>query len=113
MRYAEENPREDGCYQRWWEKRVGDDLTVAEAAAEHTGLVFHLHNRGVAALGGQLQIRSGDFIVAIGTTDFFGNICHQIQVGTPGGNVDGIALYGDFQQGQILDHVFLGNVGAE
>ena len=62
---------------------------------------------------GVLEIRCGNFVIAVGSTDFLSNIGHQVQVGAPGGDKNIIALNRDFQQIQILHHILTGNLGAQ
>ena len=92
---------------------IGDDLAVAHGAAQGSGLGFQLHHRGIAALGRGLEGGSGNLVVAVGTTHFLGDIRHQVQVGTEGGNENGVALHGNFQPVQVLDHVLLGDIGTQ
>ena len=92
---------------------VCDDLTVAQAAAKCAGFVFHKHEGAVSTLSRGLEGRSGDGIVAVGTTNFFRDIGHQIQVGTERGNKNGVAIHFNLQQVQVLDHIFFADVGTK
>ena len=86
-------------------KGIGDDLTVAQAAAQLTGLGFCQHQGGVTAMGRGSESSDGNLVVAIGAAHFFGDIRHQIQVGAERGNQNGVAFHGNFQQVQVLYHV--------
>ena len=92
---------------------IGDDLTVAHGAAQGSGFGFQLHHGGIAALGGGLKGGGGNLVVAVGAAHFLGDIRHQVQVGTEGGNQNGVALHGNFQPVQVLDHILLGDIGAQ
>ena len=92
---------------------VGDDLIIAQTPAQLTGLGFQLHFLAVAALSGGLESGGGDLVVAVGAAHFLGNVCHPDQVGTEGGNQNGVALHGDLQPVQVADHVLLGDIRAQ
>ena len=93
---------------------IAEDLAVAKTAAQRACQILLHHSSGVATLCGfGTEGGGGDHIIAIESAYLLCNICHDLQIGTEGGNVDGSALYGDLQTAEIFYHVGLGNVGAE
>ena len=95
------------------DKGIGDNLAVTKATAQSTGLCLQLHLSGVTTLRRGLKCSGGDFVITVGTAYFLCNISHQVQVRTEGGDQNRITFHRDLQQIQILDHLFLGDIGTQ
>ena len=95
-------------------KGIGDDLIVPGGAAHAAQQVFRLLQIGEAPAGSQTIGESvGDVVVAIEPGHFLRNVGVVLHVGSPGGNMDGVALHLEVQSFQNPDHFLTGNVGAQ